>query len=118
MSTVLLALAARERLRDEKLDEADRRRLSALLDRVAHDVGEHGPWLQPWDPASYADLCRWLVARMRDDHDAFRAGYKQLLAGGIEPAFCKAVYERWPPNADVFRNAYPRESTNLHATPR
>ena len=108
LRVVLLALAARERLRDETLDEADRRLLASLLDRVAHNVGKNGPWQQNWEPASYAELCRWLVARMRDDHDAFRAGYRQLLAAGIEPAFCKAIHERWPPNPNVFRNAYSR----------
>ncbi len=117
LRTVLMALAARERLRDEVLDGADRRLLSSLFDRIAHAGGNDGEWMQAWDPASYAELYRWLVDRLRDDHHAFRTGYRHLLAGGIEPAFCKAVYERWPPNAGVFRNTYVPGSANLNSTP-
>lgn len=115
--SVLLALAARQRLRDEELDETDRRLLSSLLDWVAHPGDDEGPFEHEWDPPSYAELHRWLVARMRDDYDAFREGYKALVSKGVEPEFCKDIYERWPPNASVFRNAYAPATTKRLVLP-
>ena len=99
---VLKALVAREGLRNANLELADRKNLASLLERIAQYVGDDFPGGTDWDPAEHAELCAWLVARMRDDFDAFRSGYKRLLAKGIEPAFCKAVYKRWPPDPDVF----------------
>lgn len=106
MRAVLLTLEARGRLRDRKLDSEERELLASLCERAAHEYGEEGPIEDVWSSPEHAQLYRWLVARMRDDFVAFRTGYESLLAKQIEPAFCRLIYERWPPEPQVFRNTF------------
>ncbi|MEM8884494.1 MAG: hypothetical protein AAGD14_10515 [Planctomycetota bacterium] len=105
-AVILRTLGARGRVRDRDLTVEERKLFASLCNRVEYEYGERGPYASLWDQPEHVEIYRWLVARMRDEFDAFEDGYKSLLARNLEPEFCRVVYEMWPPRPEVFRNSF------------